>query len=244
MMKKTIALFLAVLAVCSCFTFCTFAEDAEEPQKTPSGLYVGQQLIPGETTIRSYYDTCTSIVVYYGVDKADADNVTSALQAKFANDTVKGVARFRDMIASTDTDVTFSDGYTIKGDGDIVDALETDYNDFRTSDEIRGSYSEDELKALRIQDGLDIKIDYDYAHTTYNQYTSIGAWEITSVQDGESTLEIRVKAVFQTREPNEKEQTQEKLYTMWLNFLDKIGDVLLKIVPAIVSTISKLLGKN
>ena len=242
MMKKTIALLLTVLAVFSCFSMgVSAAADTEEPQKTASGFYVGQQLKTGEA-IRSSFDTCTSIVVIYSVDKADAENVTSAWQAKFSDESVKGVARFRDTL--TNKQEAFANGYTIKGVGDVVSELETEYNQFQNATEIYASLTEDELKALKIKQQFELTIDYDYAHTTYNQYNYIAAWEITTVQDGESSLEIRAKAVFATREPTNYEQFQEKNYANWLKFLDKLGDLLLKIVPKIFAIWAKMLGKK
>ena len=49
-MKKVLALFLAVLAVCSGCMLSAFAVDGDAPNTTPSGFYVGQRIKPGDLT--------------------------------------------------------------------------------------------------------------------------------------------------------------------------------------------------
>lgn len=240
MMKKTIALLMSVLFVMGC-VFCVSAADAEEPQKTPSGYYVGQKLEIG-SEIKSSFEDCGTLSVTYTVAAADAEFVTSALQKKFSDPSLPGVASFRDVADKSSED--FSGKLTVKGGGDKVDQLEIKLREFQSATAIYTSMSEDERKEKRIRKEFDLTIDYDYAHTTYNQYTSIAAWEIVSIRDDESALEIRVKAVFETREPNGFESFQEKMYDAWKAFLDKLGDALLKIVPKIIAFWARVLGKN
>lgn len=243
-MKKVIALFLAVLAAFSCCMIsASAAADAEEPNKTPSGFYVGQQIKPGEV-LKSSFEECNTFTIVYSVDAADAENVTSDWQKKFCDDTITGVATFRDSILSFDTDEAYMGAYTLKGQGDVVGELETSYRTYKSAVEIYTSMDEDTLKAMRIRKQFDLTIDYDYAYTTYNQYTTITAWEIVSVQDDASALSLRVKAVFETREPTSFEAFQEKVHDRWMAFLDKIGDVLLKVIPKIFAFWAKVLGKN
>ena len=242
-MKKVIALFLAVLAAFSCCMLSASAAEGDAPNTTPSGFYVGQKLTPG-TQVKSAFESCSTFTIIYSVDTADAENVTSEWQKKFCDDSITGVATFRDSILSFDTDEAYKGVYTIKGQGDVVGELETKYRTYQSAVEIFTSTDEDTLKAMRIRKQFDLTIDYDYAHTTYNQYTFITAWEVVSVQDSENAISLRVKAVFETREPTDFEAFQEKTHENWMKFLDKIGDVLLKIVPKIVAFWAKVLGKN
>ena len=241
-MKKVIALLLAVLAVCGCMV-SAFAAEGDAPATTPSGYYVGQQIKPGEQ-LKSSFETCSNFLIVYSVDVADAENVTSDWQKKFSDDTITGIATFRDSILSFSEDENYKGVYTVKGQGDVVGELETSYRTYKSAVEIYTSMNEDELKAMRIRKQFDLTIDYDYAHTTRNQYTTVTAWEVVSVQDNEETLSFRVKAVFETREPTSYEAFQEKVHTRWMAFLDKIGDLLLKIVPKMFAFWAKVLGKN
>ena len=242
-MKKVIALTLAVLTAFSCLAVCASAADGDAPQTTPSGFYVGQQIKPGDE-LKSAFENCSTFIMVYSVDTADAENVTSAWQKKFCDDTITGVTTFRDNIASFSADETYKGVYTVKGQGDVVGEIETGYRVYQSATDIYTSMKEDELKAIGIRKEFNLTIDYEYAYTTYNQYTFITAWEITKVQDTESELSIRVKAVFETREPTKWEAFQEKMYDHWMAFLDKIGDVLLKIVPKMMAFWAKVLGKN
>ena len=242
-MKKSIALLLAVLAAFSCFMISASAVDGDAPNTTPSGYYIGQQIKPGDK-LTSVFETCSTFAIIYSVDVADAENVTSEWQKKFCDDTITGVATFRDSILSFAEDETYQGVYTVKGQGDVVSELETSYRTYKSATDIYTSLKEDERKAMRIRKEFDLTLDYDYAHTTRNQYTTITAWEIVSVQDDEETLSLRVKAVFETREPTGYEAFQEKNYERWMAFLDKIGDVMLKVLPKIMAFWAKVLGKN
>ena len=81
MMKKVLSILLAVLTVIGCFAIGASAVDAEpeEPVKTESGYYVGQRFKPGDT-ITSVNETCEMLAVSYSIGRADAEEVTSALQ--------------------------------------------------------------------------------------------------------------------------------------------------------------------
>lgn len=240
-MKKVLAILLAVLSVFGCFTVAASAADAEEPNKTASGYYVGQILTPGDK-ITSAYETCETFVFTYSVAKADAENVSSALQSKYADESFVGLVSFRDNIASFTSGDLYAGTYTVKGEGDTVGEMEVKNGEFKSGLDIQSSLPKDEQKKLKKD--IELTIDYDYAKTTYYQYTNITAWEITSVVDMENSLNIKVKAVYETREPSGFESFVEKMYTNWCIFLDKLGDVLLKVVPKLVAFLAKILGKG
>ena len=90
----------------------------------------------------------------------------------------------------------------------------------------------------------EFKIDYKHSKTTLIQYTSLVAWEITSVKDYNTSLALELKAVYETREPNGFESFLESLYNIWLDYLDWVGDILIKVLPALVEISAKMLGKK
>lgn len=241
-MKKVLAILLAVLSVLGCFAVSASALDGEEPNKTESGYYIGQILTPG-AEIKSAFETCETFVFTYSVAKEDAENVTSALQGKYADESFVGLVSFRDNIASFTSGELYAGTYIVKAAGDTVGEMEVKNGEFKSGMDIQGTLSKDELKELKDKD-LELSIDYDYAKTTYYQYTTITAWEITSVVDTENSLTIKVKAVYETREPTGFESFVEKMYTNWCIFLDKLGDVLLKVVPKLIAFWAKILGKG
>lgn len=240
-MKKVLAILLAVLSVFGCFAVGAAAEDTEEPNKTESGYYVGQILTPGDK-ITSAFDTCETFMFTYAVAKEDAENVTSALQKKYANESFVGLVSFRDNVASFTSGELYAGTYTVKAVGDSVDEMEVKNGDFKSGLEIQSALPKEEQEKLK--NDITLSIDYDYARTTYYQYTTVTAWEITSVVDTANSLNIKVKAVYETREPSGFESFVEKLYTNWCAFLDKLGDVLLKVVPKLIAFWAKILGKG
>lgn len=242
MMKKTIALLLTVLTVMGC-AFCAFAADgdATEPAASPSGYTDGQILKVGDE-IRSSFEECGSLTVIYSVSAEDAESVTSAWQAKFSDESIRGVASFRDIAYKASED--FKGFLTVKGSGDTVAELEVANGEFKSATNIYTSLSKDELKALGIRKQFTLTIDYDYAHTTKNQYTTVNSWKIVSIRDDETALELQLEAVFETREPTSFESFQEKLFNAWNAFLDKIGDRLLIIVPKLIAFLARILGKK
>ena len=248
MMKKLLSVLLAVLTVFGCLTIGVFAEDAEpeEPVKTDSGYYVGQRLKAGDT-IKSVYETCETLVVAYAVSREDAENVTSALQAEYADPSFAGVVSFRDNIASFTSGELYAGTYTVKGVGDEVDEMEVVNGTYKSATDIFNGLTKDEQKALEKKlkkKEFALSIDYEYAKTTYYQYTTIAEWEVSYVNETDKAITIRLQAVYETREPNGFESVVEKLYVKWLEFLDKLGDFLIPIVPQIVHYIATLLGNN
>lgn len=239
-MKKVLAIMLAVLSVFGCLTLAASAVDGE-PETTASGYYVGQILTPGET-ITSYSETCESLIFAYTVDEEDAPNVSSALQAKYAADTFVGLVTFRDNIASFTSGELYGGVYTVKAPGEAVVEMEVANGSFKSAEEIMGGLSKEEVEKMK--NPLEIKIDYDYAKTTYYQYNNITAWEIVAVRDLENSLTITVKAVFEMSEPTGWQSFVEMNYANWLKFLDVIGNVLLKIVPAVLAFWARLLGNK
>lgn len=240
-MKKILAILLAVLSVFGCFAIGAAAEDAEEPAKTASGYYVGQLLTPG-TKITSAYETCETFMFTYSVSRDDAENVTSALQSKYANESFVGLVSFRDNVASFTSGDLYAGTYTVKAVGDAVDEMEVKNGEFKSGLDIQSALSKEEQKELK--NDITLAIDYDYAKTTYYQYTTVTAWEITSVVDMENSLNIKVKAVYETREPSGFENFVEGVYVKWCAFLDKLGDVLLNVVPKLIAFWAKILGKG
>ncbi|MBQ7541729.1 MAG: hypothetical protein IJT44_05505 [Clostridia bacterium] len=248
MMKKLLSVLMAALFVFGCLSVGVFAVDgeAEEPVKTDSGYYVGQRIKAGDT-IKSVHDTCESLMVVYAVSADDAENVSSALQTQFADPSFVGVVTFRDNIASFTSGDLYAGTYTVKGIGDEVDEMEITNGTYKTATDIYGSLTKEEKEALDKKlkkQTFALTVDYDYAKTTYYQYTTVTEWEVSYVNETEKALSFRLTAVYETREPNGFETVVEKVYVKWLEFLDKLGDFLLPIVPQIVHYIATLLGKD
>lgn len=243
MMKKVLSILLAVLAVFGCFAIGVSAEDAdpEEPVKTESGYYVGQRFKPGDT-ITSVSETCEMLVVTYTVNRADAEEVTSELQKKYADPSFIGLVSFRDNIASFSSGDLYKGVYTVKNIGDTVDEMETVNGTFKTASDIYGDMDSDAKKKLK--EDIVLAIDYEHTKTTYYQYTTVTAWEINYVNETANGLTIRLQAVFETREPTGFESFVEKVYVKWLAFLDKLGDFLIPIVPKIIHFWARLLGNK
>lgn len=239
-MKKVIAILLAVLSVFSCFAISASAAEGEEPELTPSQYYIGQILYPGDT-ITSAFDTCESLVFTYTVDAEEAENVTSAQQGKFAGEEFKALTSFRDNLASF-TSGKLEGVYTVLGAGDVVGEMEVGYGKFLSGAEILGQMSSEEAEKYKGE--ITLSIDFDYNRTTYYQYTNIVAWEIVSIVDNANALNIKVKAVFETSEPTGWQNFVEGVYVRWTAMLDKLGDMLLKVVPALLAFWAKILGKG
>lgn len=247
MLKKSLSVLLAVLFTIGCMTVGAYAVDGEveEPVKTDSGYYVGQIIKPGDT-ITSVHETCEMLTVGYCVSTQDAENVTSALQKEYANENFKGVSAFRDNVASFSSGDVYKGVYTVKSVGDEVSEMETENGKFQTALDIYNGLSSDEQKALdkqlkRKKQDFVLKIDYEYAKTTYYQYTTVTAWKVVSVTESENAIAIRLEAVFETREPTGMESFVEQLYTKWRAFLDMLGDVLIKLVPQFIAEWAEIL---
>ncbi len=250
MLKKSLSVLLAVLMALSCMAVCVSAVDgeAEEPQKTDSGYYVGQILKPGDK-ITSVHETCEMLTVAYGVSTTDAENVTSALQKQFASEEFVGVVSFRDSIASF-TSGEAAGSYTVKAAGAEMDEMEVENGKYKSALEIYNGLTKDEQKELdkqlkkKKQSELVLTMDYEYAKTTYYQYTTITGWEITYVNESETAITVRLQAVYETREPTGSENFVEKIYVKWLAFLDVLGNLLLKTTPKMLAFWAKLLGNK
>lgn len=188
------------------------------------------------------YDTCDTFVFTYTVSKEDAENVSSALQGKYADESFVGLVSFRDNIASFSSGEEYAGTYNVKAAGAVVGEMEVKNGDFKDAMEIQSSLSDEQKKELK--GDLALTLDFDYAKTTYYQYTTVTAWEITKVVDNANALNITVKAVFETREPTGAENFVEGVYANWVKFLDKLGDLLIKIVPKMVAVWAKILGKG
>lgn len=248
MLKKCLSVLLAVLLAAGCMAVCASAADGdvEEPVKTDSGYFVGQILKPGDQ-ITSVHETCEMLTVGYSVGSKDAENVTSALQKTYASEDFNGVASFRDNIASFTSGDVYAGVYTVKNVGDEVSEMEIETGNYQTALDIYNSLSSDEQKALdkqlkRKKQEFVLTIDYDYAKTTYYQYTTITAWEVIFVNETENAITIRLQAVFETREPTGMESFVEQLYTRWRAFLDVLGDILIKLMPQFVAFWAQVLG--
>lgn len=236
-MKKFLSVLLAAVMALGCFAVGAFAEETapEAPELTASGFYVGQRLKAGDE-IKSVYDSCESLIVKYYVGVEDRDNVTSEMQATYASEDFKGVVSFRDNIASFTSGELYKGVYYVLGLGGTVSEMETENGKFSTGFDIDPDEDDDVVP--------EIKIDYKHSKTTLIQYTSLVAWEITSVKDYEKSLTLELKAVYETREPNGFESFLESLYNIWLDYLDWVGDILIKVVPALVEFSAKMLGKK
>lgn len=251
MLKKTLSVLLAVLLAVGCMAVGAYAADGEveEPVKTDSGYYVGQILKPGDK-ITSVHETCETLSVSYAVAAKDAENVLSAQQKAYASEDFKGVVAFRDNIASFTSGDVYGGVYTVKNVGDQVGEMETTNGKFQTALEIYNDLNEDAQKQLdkqlkkNKQQEFVLTIDYEYAKTTYYQYTTIAAWEVIFVNESENAITIRLQAVYETREPTGSEAFVEKLYVKWLAFLDVLGDVLLKITPKLLAFWATILGNK
>ena len=235
-MKKFLSVLLAAVMALGCFAVGAFAEEAPEaPELTASGFYVGQRLEAGDK-ITSAYDKCESLIVKYYVGVEDRDNVTSAMQATYASENFKGVVSFRDNIASFTSGELYKGVYYIRGLGDTVSEMEIENGKYVTGFEVDPDEDDDVVP--------EFKIDYKHSKTTLIQYTSLVAWEITSVKDYNTSLALELKAVYETREPNGFESFLESLYNIWLDYLDWVGDILIKVLPALVEISAKMLGKK
>ena len=246
MLKKSLSVLLAVLLAVSCMAVCTYAADEqpEEPVKTDSGYYVGQILKPGDK-ITSVHETCEMLTVGYSVSSKDAENVTSALQKKYASKDFVGVVSFRDNVASFTSGDVYAGVYTVKGVGDEVNEMETEVGKYMTALDIyNGLDSETQKQMEKKKQEIVLAIDYEYAKTTYYQYTTVTSWEVVFVKESENALNIRLQAVYETREPTGGENFVEKLYVKWLAFLDVLGNALLKITPKLISFWAKILGNK
>ena len=246
MLKKSLSVLLAVLLAVSCMAVCTYAADEqpEEPVKTDSGYYVGQIFKPGDK-ITSVHETCEMLTVNYSVGNKDVENVTSALQKAYASADFVGIVAFRDSAASFTSGDDYAGVYTVKGAGDEVNEMETENGKYKTALDIyNGLDKEVREKLEKKKQTITLAIDYEYAKTTYYQYTSIGAWEVTYVNETVDAITISLQAVFETREPTGSEAFVEKVYVKWCAFLDLLGNVLLKIVPKLVAFWAKILGNK
>lgn len=246
MLKKVLCVLLAVLMAAGCMAVCASAVDgeAEEPTKTDSGYYVGQIIKPGDK-ITSVHETCETLTVSYSVNSADAENVTSALQKAYASEEFVGVVSFRDIAASFTSGDVYSGVYTVKGEGSEVDEMEVENGSYKSALEIyNGLDKEVKEKLEKKKQTVVLAIDYDYAKTTYYQYTSITSWKVVFVTESETALTISLQAVYETREPTGKEAFVEKLYSKWLAFLDVLGNILLKTTPALIAFWAKILGNK
>jgi hypothetical protein len=260
MLKKVLCILLTVLTVIGCLTVCVSAADGtvedpanptteepavttpEEPEKSPSGYYVGQILKPGDK-VTSFSETCETLVVNYKIGDEDVEQVTSALQKTYAKE-VNGVVVFRDNIASFTSGEFFGGVYTVKGHGDKVDEMETEDGYKTALDIFNGLDKEVQKKYKKQKKEIVLKIDYEHSKTTYYQYTTITGWKVTNIEDSENSLRLTLEAVYETREPTKMESFVEKLYVKWLEFLDVLGNLLLKITPKLVSFWAKLLGNR
>ena len=242
-MKKLLSILLAVLTVFSCLAVGVSAADADtqEPVKTDSGYYVGQRFKPGDK-ITSVYDTCEMLTVSYMVSRADAENVTSALQKKYADPSFVGVVSFRDNIASFTSGELYAGSYTVKGAGSEVDEMETVNGTYKTGLDIYGAMSKEAKD--KVKGDIVLSIDYEYAKTTYYQYTTITEWEVNYVNESANSLTIRLQAVYETREPNGFESFVEKIYVKWLAFLDVLGDHFIRVLPKVLAFWARLLGNK
>lgn len=246
MLKKSLSVFLAVLFAVSCMAICTSAADGEveEPVKTDSGYYVGQILKPGDK-ITSVHETCEMLSVDYSVAGKDAENVTSALQKKYASKDFIGLVSFHDSIASFTSGDVYAGVYTVKNVGDTVNEMETKNGEYSTALDIYNSLTKDEQKQLdKKKQKIELTIDYEYAKATYYQYTTITSWEVIYVNETENEITIRLQAVFETREPTGGETFVEKIYVKWCAFLDVLGNALLKIVPKLIAFWARILGNK
>ena len=242
-MKKVLAVLLAVLSIFSCFAVAVSAADAaQEPKVSDSGLYVGQIFAPGDTIKSAFPETCESLIVTYTISADDAEHVASKLQGKYADADFYGVISFRDNVASFSSGERFAGVYPVKDIGDEVDEMEITNGKFQSGAEITAALPKEERKKLK----EDIVLNIDYAHDkdTLIQYTSLVGWEVVSFTDIKDSIEVKFKAVYETREPNGFENFLEKIYTKWCDFLDMIGDHWIKLVPEIFASVAKILGKN
>lgn len=247
-MKRFIAILLSLLMLTGCFIMGVSAADAEpvdpeEPEivKTDSGFYKGQIFAVGDK-IKSVHEECDMLTVKYSIGTEDKDHVTSALQKTYADSKFNGVVSFRDTIASFSTGDTYKGEYTIAGVGSTVTEMETKNGEFKSAAEILSSLTTDEQKKLK--NGITLKIDYEHDKETLIQYTTLTGWEIVDVMESSTSLEMSLRAIYTTRERSGFENFLEKLYTKWLGFLDKVGDLLIPVVPKVVEFWARLLGKN
>lgn len=250
MLKKCLSVLLAVLLAVGCMAVGAYAVDGEplEPAKTDSGYYVGQILKPGDK-ITSVHETCEALRVRYSVSADDAENVTSALQKKYASEDFIGVVSFQDSTASFTSGDDYKGEYTVKNVGDEISEMETENGTFESALEIYNGLTKEDQEALDKQlkkkkQAFVLNIDYTYAKTTYYQYTTITAWEVVFVNETENGITINLQAVYETREPTGGEAFVEKLYVKWLAFLDVLGDMLLKTTPKLLAFWAKILGNK
>lgn len=244
MLKKSLSILLAVLFAAGCLTVCAGAVDADEPVKTDSGYYVGQIIKPGDK-ITSVHETCEMLTVGYSVGSADAENVSSALQKAYASEAFVGLVSFRDSIASFSSGEEYAGTYTVKGPGEEVNEMETENGVYKTASDIYNALDKEVREKMeKRKKEIVLTIDFDYAKTTYYQYTTITEWEVVYVSESDNSLNVRLQAVFETREPNEKEAVVEKIYSAWQAFLDMLGDTLLQIVPKVIAFFAEFLGNN
>ena len=241
MMKKVLSILLAVLTVFGCLAVGAYAEDAqpEEPVKTDSGYYVGQRIKAGEE-IKSVHDTCAMLTVSYFISRDDTEFISSKMQKQYADPSFVGVVSFRDIAANFTEGDRYKGVYPVKGIGDTVDEMEVLNGTYKSGSEIYNSMSKEEKK--KIKDEIVLSIDYAHSKTTLIQYTTFAEWEIFGVIETENSLNIRLQAVYETREPEGVEPVLEQLYSKWLAFLDVVGDYLIPIVPELLHRLAKLLG--
>lgn len=250
MLKKCLSVLLAVLMTVGCMVIGVSAVDGEpeEPTKTDSGYYVGQIIKPGDK-ITSVHDTCETLTVSYSISTADAENVTSALQKQYASEEFVGIVSFRDVVASFTSGDTYKGVYTVKNVGDEVDEMETENGKYETALDIYNGLTKDEQKALDKQlkkkkQEFVLNMDYEYAKTTYYQYTSVTSWKVVFVTESANAISISLQAVYETREPTGSEAAMEKFYSKWLAFLDLLGNLFLKTTPKLIAFWAKLLGNK
>lgn len=230
-MKKAFSVLLAATVVFSCLGMSVYADDPVTT--TPSGFYVGQILKVGDS-FSSFYSGVEFCAVTYAIAEEDVENVTSALGSAYAD--ALAMTQFRDEIASFTSQ--YGGVYTVKGGGEDVDNMMDNSGKFIPASDIKTG----DDKSVEIV----LTIDYKYARTTYYDYTTITAWEVTKVsQDDEGGLDIALKAIWTTREPTSTETFVEKLYAKYISvrdaLLDILGNYLLKLFPAFLATWAQFL---
>ncbi len=241
-MKKILAALLAVITIFGC---CTVAAFAEEPEASPSGLYIGKVIAVGETVTTAL--NASQFTVTYSIATEDVEKVSSALGTQFAPDLA--MAQFRDDIAGFVEYSDYKGVYPLKGQGDEMMSMRVNDGTYKSKDELDFGVSASGKKN-KMPEGFEIKIDYEHTKDTYYQYTTITGWKVVKFTDNANNLDISLEAVWTTREPTSKEAFTEKMYAKYMEIrailLDIMGNFLLKAVPDFfkaVASIFKFISK-
>jgi len=233
-MKKAIAILLAVLSVFGCLAVFASA-DVEGTPAIPAV----DDILSVDDKIKSEFSPGT-VEVFYKIAEDDYEHITSALGNKLASKILPELTSFCDEVKDSFQIPVAQNGlggvYTVLGIGSEVPKIYVDTVD-KNGNAVKGYKEADDIKVPILgldekKDSFSIAIDYSYVETTYRKYYSLKGWKVVEVTDSAAKLSVTLEAQWEKREPTGSDEFVEKIYAIWLRFLDILGEAFLDLFPA------------